>query len=282
LYVCAYILIVVVVQVILDYFLSFVKHGFAVISKLLWHIVLAGFQGPMLATLLETKVMAKARVKARGRRAVIKRRRQRQANSRRGASANDKVQQEHAVNTKATKATGTDAQHARIDRKVVSGERRSALKAGSSSYSSSLAEPGSEVDNAGSDLDDAVRAQSEADQTNPNAPTEGQKEVALDDVEDFIDSKSGGESGEAEFDEQQVESEDSEKDLEFSQTYKQFMDALEETCKYDMPEQFAAYCKPMFDKGEKIVEYYLHDYDDEDICTYVQPQCTEYFQLTSR
>ena len=216
----------------------------------------AGFQGPMLATLLETKALTRA----------SRRRRRERSNS---ALSNG-----HAKASALSSSAATASLKSRFKNKL-----DSSLNTKLEKRSLRASPPGADVDEASSDLDDEVYAQSIVDQTNTSQPTNAQKETAVDDVKDFIDSKSDSEK--AKFKERELDTEDSEKDLEFAQTYKQFMDALEETCKYDIPEKYSVYCKTMFDKGEKVVEYYLHDYDDEDICTYVSPACKSYFALSS-
>eukprot|EP00753_Platysulcus_tardus_P016689 PLAT5973.1.p1 GENE.PLAT5973.1~~PLAT5973.1.p1 ORF type:complete len:309 (-),score=119.76 PLAT5973.1:28-954(-) len=57
------------------------------------------------------------------------------------------------------------------------------------------------------------------------------------------------------------------KDGEFVRMYKDFMDVVDDTCDRDMPEAFQKYCNQLYQKSEKVVEFYLHDYDTAEICT---------------
>jgi hypothetical protein len=64
-----------------------------------------------------------------------------------------------------------------------------------------------------------------------------------------------------------------EKDQEFSTMYKDFMDAMDDVCFHDFPKDFQQYCKNMYYYGDRVVEMYLHDYDDFEICAQTPMQC---------
>jgi len=59
----------------------------------------------------------------------------------------------------------------------------------------------------------------------------------------------------------------SEKAMEYQQMFKDMMDALDSTCFNDMPSGYTSYCQMPFKNGEALVELYLHDYEDWEICT---------------
>ena len=65
-----------------------------------------------------------------------------------------------------------------------------------------------------------------------------------------------------------------EKDKEFTTMYKDFMDAMDDVCFHDLPKSFQKRCQYMYYYGDRIVEMYLHDYDDFEICAQVPMQCT--------
>ena len=60
-----------------------------------------------------------------------------------------------------------------------------------------------------------------------------------------------------------------ENSAEFEATYKQWMDALDDVCYHDLPPTFYSFCKPIYENGDKIVEMYLHGYEDYEICSSV-------------
>ena len=64
-----------------------------------------------------------------------------------------------------------------------------------------------------------------------------------------------------------------EKDREFTTMYKDFMDAMDDVCFHDLPKEFQRHCQYMYYYGDRIVEMYLHDYDDFEICAQVPMQC---------
>ena len=68
----------------------------------------------------------------------------------------------------------------------------------------------------------------------------------------------------------------SEKSMEYQQMFKDMMDALDEVCFKDLPEEYAQYCSLPFNNGEALVEFYLHDYEDWEICTKIY-SCLEGF-----
>jgi len=68
----------------------------------------------------------------------------------------------------------------------------------------------------------------------------------------------------------------SEKSMEYQQMFKDLMDALDEVCFKDLPEEYAQYCSLPFNNGEALVEFYLHDYEDWEICTKIY-SCLEGF-----
>lgn len=71
-----------------------------------------------------------------------------------------------------------------------------------------------------------------------------------------------------------------EKDSEFATMYKDFMDGLDDVCYRDMPAQFVSHCRALYENGAKIVEMYLHDYDDWEICQQILPSCAQFFEDT--
>ena len=52
-----------------------------------------------------------------------------------------------------------------------------------------------------------------------------------------------------------------------------YMDAMDDVCYRDMPKAWLSGCQPLYKKGDQLVEMYLHDYDDWEICNEVQPAC---------
>ena len=56
--------------------------------------------------------------------------------------------------------------------------------------------------------------------------------------------------------------------------YKDFMDAMDDVCFQDLPKEFQKDCQFMYYYGDRIVEMYLHDYDDFEICAQIPRQCT--------
>jgi hypothetical protein len=64
-----------------------------------------------------------------------------------------------------------------------------------------------------------------------------------------------------------------EKSDEYAYMYKNFMDAMDDTCYRDLPKKWLSGCQSLYKKGDQLVEMYLHDYDDWEICTEVQPAC---------
>jgi len=58
-----------------------------------------------------------------------------------------------------------------------------------------------------------------------------------------------------------------EKSAEFEATYKQWMDALDDVCYHGLPPKYYNFCKRMYENGDKIVEMYLHGYEDYEICS---------------
>jgi hypothetical protein len=64
-----------------------------------------------------------------------------------------------------------------------------------------------------------------------------------------------------------------EKDQEFATMYKDFMDAMDDVCFHDFPKDYQQYCKNMYYYGDRVVEMYLHDYDDFEICAQTPLQC---------
>ena len=64
-----------------------------------------------------------------------------------------------------------------------------------------------------------------------------------------------------------------EKDQEFTTMYKDFMDAMDDVCFHDLPKDFQGSCKYMYYYGDRVVEMYLHDYDDYEICAKIPSQC---------
>ena len=58
-----------------------------------------------------------------------------------------------------------------------------------------------------------------------------------------------------------------EKSAEFDATYKQWMDAFDDVCYHDLPPKYYHFCKRMYENGDKIVEMYLHGYEDYEICS---------------
>jgi hypothetical protein len=70
----------------------------------------------------------------------------------------------------------------------------------------------------------------------------------------------------------------SEKAMEYQQMFKDMMDALDSTCFNDMPSGYTSYCQMPFKNGEALVELYLHDYEDWEICTEINC-CTGTFYL---
>lgn len=59
----------------------------------------------------------------------------------------------------------------------------------------------------------------------------------------------------------------SEKSMEYQQMFKDLMDAMDEVCFRDLPAEYQQYCNLPFNNGEALVEYYLHDFEDWEICT---------------
>eukprot|EP00940_MAST-03C_sp_MAST-3C-sp2_P001658 g1658.t1 len=59
----------------------------------------------------------------------------------------------------------------------------------------------------------------------------------------------------------------SEKSMEYQQMFKDLMDALDEICFKDLPTAYSQYCNLPYMNGEALVEFYLHDYEDWEICT---------------
>ena len=76
------------------------------------------------------------------------------------------------------------------------------------------------------------------------------------------------------FKDQDLTEDQVEKDQEFATMYKDFMDAMDDVCFHDLPKDFQQYCKSMYYYGDRVVEMYLHDYDDFEICGKVPMQCT--------
>ena len=60
-----------------------------------------------------------------------------------------------------------------------------------------------------------------------------------------------------------------ENSAEFEATYKQWMDALDDVCYHDLPPTFLLLLQPIYENGDKIVEMYLHGYEDYEICSSV-------------
>eukprot|EP00940_MAST-03C_sp_MAST-3C-sp2_P001661 g1661.t1 len=58
-----------------------------------------------------------------------------------------------------------------------------------------------------------------------------------------------------------------EKSMEYQQMFKDLMDAFDEICFSDLPASYSQYCNLIFHNGEALVEFYLHDYEDWEICT---------------
>lgn len=69
-----------------------------------------------------------------------------------------------------------------------------------------------------------------------------------------------------------------EKSDEFAYMYKNFMDAMDDVCYRDLPKDWLTACQPLYEKGDKLVEMYLHDYDDWEICTEVQTACKDFWE----
>ena len=66
---------------------------------------------------------------------------------------------------------------------------------------------------------------------------------------------------------------EAEKGDEYAGMYKNFMDAMDDVCYRDMPKPWLSGCKDLYEKGDQLVEMYLHDYDDWEICNEIQPDC---------
>lgn len=58
----------------------------------------------------------------------------------------------------------------------------------------------------------------------------------------------------------------SEKSMEYQQMFNDVMDALDEICFKDLPASYSQYCNLPYMNGEAVVERYLHDYEDWEIC----------------
>jgi hypothetical protein len=75
------------------------------------------------------------------------------------------------------------------------------------------------------------------------------------------------------FKDQDLTDDQVEKDQEFATMYKDFMDAMDDVCFHDLPKKFQQNCKHMYYYGDRVVEMYLHDYDDFEICAQIPMQC---------
>eukprot|EP00941_MAST-03F_sp_MAST-3F-sp1_P005427 g5427.t1 len=69
-----------------------------------------------------------------------------------------------------------------------------------------------------------------------------------------------------------------EKAMEYQQMFKDFMDALDDTCFSDMPSGYTKYCQMIYKNGEALVELYLHDYEDWEICTEINCCTSKFYQ----
>eukprot|EP00939_MAST-03C_sp_MAST-3C-sp1_P000670 g670.t1 len=59
----------------------------------------------------------------------------------------------------------------------------------------------------------------------------------------------------------------SEKSMEYQQMFDDLMDAFDKICFEDLPASYSQYCNLIYHNGEALAEYYLHDYEDWEICT---------------
>jgi len=60
-----------------------------------------------------------------------------------------------------------------------------------------------------------------------------------------------------------------EKSMEYQQMFNDLMNTLDDICFKDLPSEYTQYCDLPFKNGEALVEYYLHDYEDWEICTLI-------------
>jgi len=51
--------------------------------------------------------------------------------------------------------------------------------------------------------------------------------------------------------------------------FNDLMNTLDDICFKDLPSEYTQYCDLPFKNGEALVEYYLHDYEDWEICTLI-------------
>lgn len=70
---------------------------------------------------------------------------------------------------------------------------------------------------------------------------------------------------------------DGEKNQEFEVTYKSFMDAMDDVCYHELPPTMTPVCAPLYKFGDRIVEMYLHGYDDWEMCSEVSWSCPVHF-----
>ena len=68
-----------------------------------------------------------------------------------------------------------------------------------------------------------------------------------------------------------------EKSAQFEATYKKFMDALDDVCYHEMPPEFTPTCAPLYKYGDRVVEMYLHGYDDWELCSELTVTCPHRF-----
>ena len=54
---------------------------------------------------------------------------------------------------------------------------------------------------------------------------------------------------------------------EYTQMFQDFMDALDDIQAHDLPPDYKQYAKQIYSNAEAAVEYYLHDYEDWQICS---------------
>ena len=67
------------------------------------------------------------------------------------------------------------------------------------------------------------------------------------------------------------------KEAEFSQMFSDIMDVLDHICNVDFPPSYSSACKYPYINGILLVELYLHDYDDWEICTKIHSCPADFF-----
>ena len=67
------------------------------------------------------------------------------------------------------------------------------------------------------------------------------------------------------------------KNAEFSQMFTDVFDVLDDICYNDLPPDYLQYCRKPYLNGLALVEFYLHDYDDWQICVKINSCAKDFF-----